>query len=55
MNEKNPLPADQPVTELRDGLYSEILPGLWQGGTHDHEDYNVLVPPKCETDWPRRV
>lgn len=44
MNEKNPLPADQPVTELRDGLYSEILPGLWQGGTHDHEDYNVLVP-----------
>jgi len=36
----NEVPADPftaPRNELRNGLYSEILPGLWQGGTH-HED-----------------
>lgn len=34
------IPADPftaPRNELREGLYSEILPGLWQGGTHDDD------------------
>lgn len=34
------IPADPfraPRNTLRDGLYSEILPGLWQGGTHDDD------------------
>lgn len=30
-------PYTAPRNELRDGLYSEILPGLWQGGTHDDD------------------
>ena len=34
-------PFTAPRNELRDGLYSEILPGLWQGGTHD-DDGRVL-------------
>lgn len=25
------------MNTLRNGLYSEILPGLWQGGTHDDD------------------
>lgn len=34
------VPADPfraPRNELRGGLFSEILPGLWQGGTHDDD------------------
>ena len=37
---EKPVPADPftaPRNELRGGLYSEILPGLWQGGTHDDD------------------
>lgn len=30
-------PFTAPRNELRAGLYSEILPGLWQGGTHDDD------------------
>lgn len=44
MNENNTNPELEPKNELRDGLYSEILPGLWQGGTHDHEEYDVVSP-----------
>lgn len=44
MNENNTNQNDEVKNELRDGLYSEILPGLWQGGTHEHEEYDVMVP-----------
>ncbi len=30
-------PFRVPRNTLRGGLYSEILPGLWQGGTHDDD------------------
>lgn len=38
----NPFTDDR--VELRHGLYSEILPGLWQGGTHPDEHRVVSVP-----------
>lgn len=41
-NHENPFETER--NELRNGLYSEILPGLWQGGTHPHEEYDVGVP-----------
>lgn len=44
MNEHTNNPVDSEKNELRDSLYSEILPGLWQGGTHEHEEVDVLVP-----------
>ena len=44
MKDTTPTPINQPKNELRDGLYSEILPGLWQGGTHEHEEYDVMAP-----------
>ena len=44
MNEPITNRLDEPKNELRDGLYSEILPGLWQGGTHPHEERDVAVP-----------
>ena len=44
MNEHTNNPFEEDRVELRKGLYSEILPGLWQGGTHPHEEYDVGVP-----------
>jgi hypothetical protein len=41
---EKPVPADPftaPRNELREGLYSEILPGLWQGGTHDDDGRRI--------------
>jgi hypothetical protein len=41
--ENNPFTSNERV-ELRDGLYSEILPGLWQGGTHEDEERDTAIP-----------
>ena len=44
MNTDNSPFTNNKRVELRDGLYSEILPGLWQGGTHEDEEREVVIP-----------